>query len=519
MVVEETFLLQSVVKYNFRILGLKKLKAFIIVENEDGDRFWAANGKLKNEFINTGQMRRRTWGMFEVRDDGIVKDEFQVQDEKEAKSNNGKENIRTEKDLVTVGTAMRSEEEKEIELRAESKKPSEEGNKEEKEIELRAESKEPSKEGSKEVQQELNMILDDISSDESDIEFKESDQSQLDQAECKPERLVLSGQKRKTLNYSDPHLNFYFELYIKDPMLKKMKSDIEELLRQIIQSNSDFCDFSPVMQKMTDLILKVIEKRKKSSGVHAKKLDEISSYLYSILSKLWSKVDRKKLSRNSFIIATLLFDFLTTGKYMKKPEIREAKWKDIPYIDDEAKNTSDVCFFCNIAGHKSFSCPAAPKLPKKSIRMEEYKRNIKCFECKGRGHMAAKCPTARRPRYESRSALPSQPQFLMPFPRPMLDPFPLRPNNPLPPNLLPPSGPSPPIGPSPIVPLPPNLLPPNGPPPTGPLPIVPLPPNLLPPNGRPHGPLPTGPLPIGPPPNGPPPNGPPPNGPWFTPRF
>merc|ERR1712136_403230 len=97
---------------------------------------------------------------------------------------------------------MRSEEEKEIELRAESKKPSEEGNKEEKEIELRAESKEPSKEGSKEVQQELNMILDDISSDESDIEFKESDQSQLDQAECKPERLVLSAQMRKTRNYS-----------------------------------------------------------------------------------------------------------------------------------------------------------------------------------------------------------------------------------------------------------------------------------------------------------------------------
>jgi len=511
MVVEETLLLQSVVKYNFRILGLKKLKAFIIVENEDGDRFWAANGKLKNEFINTGQMRRRTWGMFEVRHDGIFKDEFQVQDEKEAKSNNGKENIRAEKDLVTIGTAMRSEEEKEIELRAESKKPSKEGKKEEKEIELSAESKEPSKEGSKEVQQELNMILDDISSDESDTEFKESDQSQLDQAECEPERLLPSTDKRRRLNYSDPHLNFYFELYIKDPMLKKMKSDIEELLRQIIQSNSDFCDFSPVMQKMTDLILKVIEKRKKSSGVHAKKLDEISSYLYSILSKLWSKVDRKKLSRNSFIIATLLFDFLTTGKYMKKPEIRDEKWKDIPYIDDEAKNTSDVCFFCNVAGHKSFSCPAAPKLPKKSRRMEEYKRNIKCFECKGRGHMAAKCPTARnpsrlvgRPRYESQSALPSQPhnfsavpQFPMPFPRPMLDPFPLRPNNPLPP----------------------NLLPPNGPPPTGPLPIVPLPPNLLPPNGPPHRPLPTGPLPIGPPPNVPPPNGPPPNGPWFTPRF
>merc|ERR1712142_1076128 len=44
-------------------------QVMIVIETPTGDRFWSANGKLRNEFVQTGRLSNREWGMKEVNAD------------------------------------------------------------------------------------------------------------------------------------------------------------------------------------------------------------------------------------------------------------------------------------------------------------------------------------------------------------------------------------------------------------------------------------------------------------------
>jgi len=67
---------RALVNYANRLLAVANLKMILMIEDENGDRFWSATGKLKKEFMHTNRLERRPWGMFQVREDGIIKDEF-----------------------------------------------------------------------------------------------------------------------------------------------------------------------------------------------------------------------------------------------------------------------------------------------------------------------------------------------------------------------------------------------------------------------------------------------------------
>ena len=60
-------MITSICNHAFRLADLAQLKVLIILENEDGERFWSANGGLREEFVNEGKVENRFWGIFEVK--------------------------------------------------------------------------------------------------------------------------------------------------------------------------------------------------------------------------------------------------------------------------------------------------------------------------------------------------------------------------------------------------------------------------------------------------------------------
>ena len=61
-------LARDLASYAFGLIKEQPLKCFVMIEDDDGNRFWAANGKLRSEFLHERKVENRNWGMFEQED-------------------------------------------------------------------------------------------------------------------------------------------------------------------------------------------------------------------------------------------------------------------------------------------------------------------------------------------------------------------------------------------------------------------------------------------------------------------
>jgi len=59
---------QTLASYAFGLVKHNPYKCLVVIEDDDGNRFWAGNGKLRAEFLHDRKLENRSWGMMELED-------------------------------------------------------------------------------------------------------------------------------------------------------------------------------------------------------------------------------------------------------------------------------------------------------------------------------------------------------------------------------------------------------------------------------------------------------------------